>query len=85
MQPGHRLDTGPQGVYPEDQREDYMEVYQLAYDGRRFEVTATARLRFGRLLDGAVLSNPGITTAIPDGEDLLFAMGGQIEQARGSD
>ncbi len=72
------------GVYPEDQREDYMEVYQLAYDGRRFEVTATARLRFGRLLDGAVLSNPGITTAIPDGEDLLFAMGGQIEQARGS-
>ena len=72
------------GEYPQDQREDYMEVYDLAYDGRRFEVTETARLTFGRLLDGAVLSNPGITTAIPDGEDLLFAMGGQIEQARGS-
>ena len=61
-----------------------MEVYQLAFDGRQFQVAATARLMFGRLLEGAVLSNPGITTAIPDGEDLLFAMGGQIEQDRGS-
>ncbi len=73
-----------QSTYPEDEGYAYAEVYQLAYDGDSFLVTETQRIPFDRLLDGAVLSNPGLTIAIPDGEDLLFAMGGGIQDGFGS-
>jgi hypothetical protein len=63
---------------------DAMEVFQFAYDGSAFKVTATARLPFDRLLDGHSLSNPGLSSAIADGDDLLFPMGGGIGGGSGS-
>ncbi len=63
----------------------YLEVYQLAYDDEGgFRMIGEERIPYGELLEGAVLSNPGLTNAIADGEDLLYTMGGGIEDGRGS-
>ena len=70
--------------YSEEETYHYLEVYQLAYDGHTFLVTETERIPYEDLLKGAVISHPGLTTAIPDGEDVLFAMGGQIQEGFGS-
>ncbi len=71
-------------TYPTGQSYHYGEVYQLAYDGTSFLVTETQRIPYDRLLEGALISNPGMTIAIPDGEDLLFAMGGGIQDGFGA-
>ena len=63
---------------------EYMELHQFAYDGTTFRVTVTERVPFNRLLAGDSLENPGLSSALPDGDDLLFPMGGRIGGARGS-
>ena len=73
-----------ESTYPEGERYDYAEVYQLAYDGSSFLVTETQRIPYDRLLEGSLISNPGMTIAIPDGEDLLFAMAGGIQGGSGA-
>ncbi len=71
-------------TYPTGEAYHYAEVCQLAYDGDSFLVTETKRIPFDQLLEGALISNPGMTTAIPDGEDLLFAMAGGIQDGFGA-
>ena len=73
-----------QSVYPEGQKLNYVELYQLAYDGSRFELIETERIPYQEVLDGSELANPGMTNAIADGEDLLFAMGGRIGDGSGA-
>ncbi|MHB9131216.1 MAG: sialidase family protein [Armatimonadota bacterium] len=50
------------------------EIQQYRFTGSRFEVLATQRLPITQPLDGWELHNGPLTSAIPDGEDLLFAM-----------
>jgi hypothetical protein len=50
---------------------EYMELQQYGYDGRTFRVDATERVPYHELLPGWTLYNPGISNAIPDGDDLL--------------
>jgi len=59
-----------------DELYSYLEVQQYSYDGTAFKVLSTERFRVDELLPGSTLSNVGIATAIPDGDDLLFAMAG---------
>ncbi len=53
----------------------YLEVHQLAYDGETFSVTNTGRVSQEALLPGWRLT-ASLMSAIPDGDDLLFAMKG---------
>ena len=62
----------------------YKEVHQLSYDGDSFQVVKTERVASEDLLAGWKL-NTGLMNAIPDGDDLILAMGGSREgQAGGS-
>ncbi|MBI2300071.1 MAG: hypothetical protein HYU66_14200 [Armatimonadetes bacterium] len=60
----------------DDPHADYVELLQLGYDGRRVRLVGRDRrdaerpLRLGR--EGWVLTVPGLSMAIPDGEELLF-------------
>ena len=56
----------------------YKEVHQLSYDGGSFQVVETERLASEDLLSGWKL-NTGLMNAIPDGDDLILAMGGSRE------
>ena len=67
--------------YDKAEAYEYMELYQLRYDGKVFQLTGTERIPYDRLLPGATLSNPGLSNAVPDGEDLLFPMSGVTEKA----
>ncbi len=61
--------------YPMAEKHHHVEVYQLAYDGVDFRVSRTDEVPPEEMLEGAHLLNPGVCTAIPDGEDLLLPMG----------
>lgn len=56
----------------------YLEVHQLAFDGSELSVTDTQLVRAEGLLSigdtGWHVMAPGLTSAIPDGDDLLFAL-----------
>jgi hypothetical protein len=67
------------GPYEDTEAHESFELCQLAYDGSELRVTGTERIEYGELLPGRVLTNPGITNAIADGDDLLFAMGENID------
>lgn len=54
----------------------YFEVHQFSFDGDRFQVAKTERVRTRDLVSGWRVGNSGITNAISDGDDLLFAMTG---------
>lgn len=67
----------------------YLEVHQFAFDGTEFSVTDTRLIRSEGLLPigdtGWHVITPGLTSAIPDGDDLLFSLlarrddgGGQV-------
>jgi hypothetical protein len=66
--------------YDKAEAYEYMELSQLRYDGKSFQVTGTERIPYERLLPGATLANPGLSNAIPDGEDLLFPMSSAAER-----
>ena len=53
----------------------YLELHQLAYDGETFSVANTERVSQESLLPGWRLT-ASLMTAIPEGDDLLFAMKG---------
>ena len=57
------------------ERYSYVELHQLAYDGDVFRVVKSERVAEDALLSGWSLS-ASLMTAIPDGDDLLFAMRG---------
>ena len=61
--------------YPMAEKYHHVEVYQLAYDGVDFKVSRTDHVPPEEMVEGAHLLNPGVCTAIPDGEDLLLPMG----------
>ena len=52
----------------------YTALYQFAFDGENFSITDMQPLGPDELLPGWLVFNRGISTAIPDGEDLLFPM-----------
>lgn len=54
----------------------YSEFYQFTYDGKNFRVTHMEKLPGFSLIDGWRIKLPGMTNAIPSGDDLLFAMAG---------
>ena len=63
---------------------DYREVHQLSYDGNSIQVSKTDRVGSEDLLSGWALA-PGLMNAIPDGDDLILAMGGsKPDQSGGS-
>lgn len=49
----------------------YWELFQYTFDGRQFRVTSRERVEEDGLLPGWIFSRPGLTAAIPDGDDLL--------------
>ncbi len=61
--------------FPEAEKYHYVEVFQLSYDGVDFRVSRTDQIPVEEMLEGAHILNPGVCTAIPDGEDLLLPMG----------
>jgi hypothetical protein len=63
---------------------DFLELHQYTYDGSRFEIAARISLGRDELLDGWSLDGAGVTTAFPDGEDLLVAMSGWRGRFRGN-
>ena len=60
----HRLDT----PYA------YMELSQLAYDGRALRVTQTERVPYTALVPGAAIVNLEMGAPLPDGDDFLCTM-----------
>jgi len=69
--------------YPADFRERYVrdhttyhfrEDYQFAYDGKAFRTVSKRDRRSWKTPDGWAIMAPGLTPAIPDGDDLLFAI-----------
>ena len=69
-------DRQGQRPYQGSQRYEFFELKQYVFDGKVFQVTRNERFLFSQLLPGWSLTNPGITSAIPDDDDLLFAMAG---------
>jgi hypothetical protein len=59
--------TGGPGTY------EYLEIQQYRFDGRAFRVEGTERVYYDQLLPGWTIYNPGLSTAIADGDDLLQA------------
>ena len=87
-EPGPRV-----GDHPLDRRtivggEKYYqswEIYQFSYDGSRFHISGGERVSSTELLPGWVLFYSGMTSGIPDGDDLLIPMcGGRPGRPRGS-
>lgn len=78
------LQSGPppylQNSYAGAEAHGYLEFQQFEFDGRRFSVTHTDRVPFGKLLEGWHISNGGLTNALADGDDLLVAMVGKSQQ-----
>ncbi len=60
----------------------YKEIHQFSYDGDSFQVVKTERVASEDLLSGWEL-NTGLMNAIPDGDDLILAMGGKRVGQRG--
>ncbi len=56
-----------------DQAFSQLEVYQFAFDGRKFQVTSRQELALADLLSGWQYGTSPLTNAIPDGDDLLTA------------
>ncbi len=75
----------PRGSGSADPSESYsyLELHQLAYDGEVFQVAKSERLAEDALLPGWSLII-SLMTAIPDGDDLLFAMQGHRADEPGS-
>ena len=63
------------GLVDPSESYSYLELHQLAYDGDVFQVVKSERLTTDALLSGWSLII-SLMTAIPDGDDLLFAMQG---------
>ncbi len=63
----------------------FWELHQFAYDGREFRVVKSEPVQFHDLLPGWVISFGGMTSAIPDGDDMLLPIsGGQEGMASGA-
>ena len=63
----------------------YWEFYQYSYDGRQFHVSKPQKLQETGFIPGWEISRPGLTAAIPDGDDLIAAMcGGRPGKPQGS-
>ena len=63
----------------------YWEFFQFAYDGKEFKITSREKLADTEFLPGWLITRPGLTSAIPDGDDLLSPMcGGRPGKPQGS-
>lgn len=75
------LPDGPppyeQNSYTGAESHTYWEFQQYAFDGSVFQVKGTRRARLDELVAGWIVSNGGLTNAIPEGADLLVAMLGK--------
>lgn len=74
------------GFFTWDQRfRPYVEVLQLAFDGRALRVTGRELIRSEELWqtrDHWGIRAPGLLTAIPDGDDLLLALSAEREEGK---
>ncbi|HUZ47293.1 MAG TPA: hypothetical protein VMW54_11715 [Terriglobia bacterium] len=62
---------------------EYLELQQYSYDGKQFRVLRSEHVEVGELLSGWTLYGGPLSNAIPDGDDLLFAMAGGKLDRRG--
>ena len=73
---GFRKDMGTK-PYRDPDSFHYIEFHQFSYDGNEFRVLNMERRRDFELGDGWKVYLPGMTAAVADGDDLLFAMAGR--------
>lgn len=60
---------------------EYLELQQYSYDGNQFRVLSSEHVEVDNLLSGWTLYGGPLSNAIPDGDDLLFAMaGGKVDR-----
>ncbi len=65
----------PNGArFTETENYQYYEIFQLAYDGSRLEMTDSARVPSDQMLPGWWVRNSGLSNAIASGEDLILGM-----------
>lgn len=65
-------DRRGQRPFRESERYEYLELKQYTYDGKTFGVVNEEKIQFSDLLAGWTFTDPGISSAIPDGDDLLL-------------
>jgi hypothetical protein len=77
-------DDRPSDPYGGREHYGYHELHQFAYDGTEFRLLETESIPHGELLPGWSLGSGGMTSAIPDGDDLIIPFTGVRPREAGS-
>ncbi len=77
-------DDRPSDPFGGAERYSFHELHQFAYDGKEFRVLSVETIPHDRLLPGWFLGSGGMTSAIPDGDDLIIPFTGHRDNSGGS-
>lgn len=69
-------DSRPSDPFGGREHYGYHEVHQFAFDGNKFRILESEPIAPDRLLSGWVLGSGGMTSAVPDGDDLVIPFTG---------
>ena len=77
-------DDRPSDPYGGRERHGYHELHQYAYDGKEFRLLTSESVVTDQLLPGWSLWSGGLSSAVPDGDDLIIPFTGRRKQGGGS-
>lgn len=77
-------DDRPSDPFRGDERHGYHELHQYAYDGKEFRMLSSESVAYDQLLPGWSLWSGGLSSAVPDGDDLIIPFAGGEQRGAGT-